>query len=54
MKSNAEYKQDERKRKRKSGLKRLSDVWVYPCDELKVKEYILMLTEETRNLKNNP
>jgi hypothetical protein len=51
MKTNAEYKKDERERKRKSGLKRLSDVWIFPCDESKIKEYIVTVTEETRNIK---
>jgi len=53
MKTNAEYKQDERERKRKSGMKRLSDIWVYPCDEPKIKDYIWMITNETNITKNN-
>lgn len=53
MKQNKEYKQAERERKKKAGLKRLSDIWVYPVDEIKIKTYIYMLTEETRKLKEN-
>ena len=52
MKTNAEYKQDERNRKYKKGMKRI-ELWVYPVDVPKIKDYAWMLTEETKINKNN-
>ena len=52
MKKNSEYKKAERKRKKESGLKRF-ELWIYPCDEPKIKDYIWMLTNETKIAKNN-
>ncbi len=52
MKTNAEYKQDERNRKRKAGLKKV-EYWIYPVDEPRFRTYVYMITEETKINKNN-
>ena len=52
MKTNAEYKQDERNRKKAAGKKRI-ELWIYPVNEAKIKFYVGQLEEETRIIKNN-
>lgn len=51
MKTQAEYKRDERKRKKNKGLKRI-EFWIDPVNEAKIKLYVYQLEEEIRIIKN--
>jgi hypothetical protein len=52
MKTNAEYKQDERDRKKKAGKKRI-EFWIDPINELKIKSYVYHLEVDTKITKNS-
>lgn len=50
---NAEYQETFRNKMKAEGKKRLPHIWIYKVDEPRVREYIHMVTEETKNNKNN-
>jgi len=52
MKTMAEYKRDERERKRKSGKKRVG-FWIDPVNEARIKSYVYQLEEDVRIIKSN-
>jgi hypothetical protein len=45
MKTNAQYKQDERNRKKKAGKKRI-EFWINPINEAKIKRYVYELEKD--------
>ncbi len=52
MKKNSEYKREERKRKKSEGKKRI-EFWIYPADEIKIRQYVYQITGETKISKNS-
>lgn len=52
MKTDAQYKKDERARKKAEGKKR-AEFWIYPVDFTRISQYVHMVTEETKINKNN-